>query len=422
MTELSESPAIEIRGVSKIFRDFWLRPRVNAVDSLDITVRKGEVFGLLGPNGSGKSTTIKMLLGLLYPTKGDIAVFGKRPTDVQLKNRIGYLPEESFLYRFLNAGETLDFYGRLFKLNGSERTRRMEMLLEMVGLQGAQFRAVGEYSKGMQRRIGLAQALINDPDLLILDEPTTGLDPLGAKQIKDLIIELKKRGKTVLLCTHLLNEVEDVCDRVAIMYGGKLRAYGAVDDLLTVREAVSIETPSLKATTVEKIRDLIAREEGESARVHVERPRLRLESLFLDVVNKAQSEGIATSGAMSGGRVADFLSFDAPRGRELLDGLVQKVSAPDPSVPVEVMPIRPVQDDQLLTSLTGRKDAGSSSTKVDDAAPAATVDVSRPDEKWTPPVEPTPVAKPTVKDVQSSRTTDKEPDRSILDSMSERKP
>ena len=174
----STVPIVECHGLTKIFKDFWLRPRVTAVDGLDLEVRKGEIFGLLGPNGSGESTTIKILLGLLYPTRGRVAVFGKLPTDVATKARIGYLPEESYLYRFLNARETLDYFGRLFKLERRTRKQRIEMLLEMVGLEGAQRRPVGEYSKGMQRRIGLAQALINDPDLLILDEPTTGLDPL----------------------------------------------------------------------------------------------------------------------------------------------------------------------------------------------------------------------------------------------------
>ena len=170
----TDHAVIQAVGLTKVFRDFWRRARVRAVHDLDLDVRPGEVFGLLGPNGSGKSTTIKMILGLLYPTRGRVTVFGRAPDDVGIKTRIGYLPEESYLYRFLNARETLDYYGTLFRLDRRDRRRRIEELLEMVGLRSAARRPVGEYSKGMARRIGLAKALINDPDLLILDEPTSG--------------------------------------------------------------------------------------------------------------------------------------------------------------------------------------------------------------------------------------------------------
>src|SRR5436309_13717125 len=178
-TPQSPEAVVSVRGLTKVFKDFWGRPKARAVDSVDFDVHRGEVFGLLGPNGSGKSTTVKLLLGLLYPTKGHIEVFGHSPRHVATKSRIGYLPEESYLYRYLNSGETLDFFGSLFDLPGNERRRRAEQLLQMVGLNKVRRRMVGELSKGMQRRIGLAQALINDPDLVILDEPTSGLDPIG---------------------------------------------------------------------------------------------------------------------------------------------------------------------------------------------------------------------------------------------------
>jgi len=203
----SPETVIAVRGLTKVFKDFWGRPKARAVDGVDFEVRRGEVFGLLGPNGSGKSTTIKMLLGLLHPTKGVIEVFGQSPRDVKTKARIGYLPEESYLYRYLDARETLDFFGNLFTLPREERQRRSAQLLDMVGLTGARTRAVGEYSKGMQRRIGLAQALINDPDLVILDEPTAGLDPIGCREVKDLIVAMARRGKTVILSSHLLSDV-----------------------------------------------------------------------------------------------------------------------------------------------------------------------------------------------------------------------
>lgn len=293
-------------GVTKTFRDFWLRPRVRAVENIDLEVRRGQVYGLLGPNGSGKSTTIKMLLGLLQPTAGRIAVLGKRPKDVAAKRLIGYLPEESYLYRFLTGRETLDYYGRLFRLDRRARRERIDMLLEMVGLEAVQDRPVGEYSKGMQRRIGLAQSLINDPQLLILDEPTSGMDPVGARQIKDLIATLARRGKTVLLCSHLLGDVEDLCDRVAIMYGGRVRAEGTCAELLTQEHATILETSDLPPAVVDEIRGVLAKHDLSVKRV--EHPRRSLESLFLDIVARARADGVRTSGAAAGGPVADFLA------------------------------------------------------------------------------------------------------------------
>src|SRR5580704_15071523 len=219
---------VSVQGLTKVFKDFWGRPKARAVDKVDFEVRQGEVFGLLGPNGSGKSTTVKLILGLLYPTKGHIEVFGHSPRHVATKSRIGYLPEESYLYRYLNSYETLDFFGNLFRLPRGERDQRSEQLLDMVGLSQTRTRAVGEFSKGMQRRIGLAQALVNDPDLVILDEPTSGLDPIGCREVKDLIRALARRGKTVILSSHLLTDVEDVCDRVVIYYGGRVQAMGTL--------------------------------------------------------------------------------------------------------------------------------------------------------------------------------------------------
>ena len=197
-----EVVVVAVRGLVKVFKDFWGRSKARAVDNVSFEVRRGEVFGLLGPNGSGKSTTVKMLLGLLYPTAGHIEVFGHSPRHVLTKSRIGYLPEESYLYRYLDSRETLEFFGNLFTLPAAERRQRTEQLLEMVGLSQTRTRSVGEFSKGMQRRIGLAQALINDPDLIILDEPTAGLDPIGCREVKDLIVALARSKSTRLNSSH----------------------------------------------------------------------------------------------------------------------------------------------------------------------------------------------------------------------------
>ncbi|MBI1336955.1 MAG: ATP-binding cassette domain-containing protein [Phycisphaera sp.] len=328
---------IKCSALSKLFKDFWLRNRVRAVDQIDLEIRRGEVFGLLGPNGSGKSTTIKMILGLLHPSSGRIAVLGKPPGDVKTKTQIGYLPEESYLYPFLNARETLDYYGRLFKLNAEQRKRRIDMLLDMVGLTAVQRRPIREYSKGMQRRIGLAQALINDPHLLILDEPTSGLDPIGTRQIKDLILKLAQRGKTVLLCSHLLGDVEEVCDRVAIMFGGKVRADGTVDELLQKQGQTNLLTQDLDQQTLDEVEAILTKHGRHIEKV--ERPRQRLENLFLDIVHQAQTQGAATSGARSGGAVAGFLLGEEElRGSHLPESaqtqrvLDELVKPPSPSI------------------------------------------------------------------------------------------
>jgi ABC-2 type transport system ATP-binding protein len=253
-------PVIEIRNLSKVYRDFWGRPKVRALNALSLDIRKGEVFGLLGPNGSGKTTTLKLLLGLLFPTEGEVKILGKSAADVSKNERIGYLPEESYLYRFLNAYETLDFYGRLFDMTAAERKERSEKLLDLVKLAPqARRRQLKEYSKGMTRRIGVAQALINDPDLVMLDEPTSGLDPLGNRDMKDLILDLKKQGKTVLMCSHLLADVQDVCDRIAILYGGELKVMGRVDELLKAQDKTQINSSKLSDAAMKEVQEVLKR-------------------------------------------------------------------------------------------------------------------------------------------------------------------
>ncbi len=377
-------PVIEAFGLTKVFKDFWMRPRITAVDTLDLRVVPQQVFGLLGPNGSGKSTTIKMLLGLLFPTRGKVSVFGKLPTEVATKQRIGYLPEETYLYRYLNARETLDYYGRIFHLDRHTRNKRIDMLLEMVGLDSVQRRVVGEYSKGMQRRIGLAQALINDPELLILDEPTSGLDPIGTKQIKDLILHLRERGKTVLLSSHLLADVEDVCDRVTILYGGRKRAEGTCDELLAIEGTRMIETDELRPETIAKIEKLIQDEEGKAIR-KVEQPRQKLETLFLNIVHEAQAEGLATGGAKAGGAVAEFLARDAHMpeavdGGALIDQLVtvDQQQAARPPLPDEAKaePVAPAgPDGSVLDSLTRSEPVAPAQDEADPPADKKKTDV-----------------------------------------------
>ena len=276
---------IEIRNLSKVYRDFWGREKVRAVKSLSLDVKKGEVFGLLGPNGSGKTTTMKMLLGLLFPTSGSIDILGCKASDVSKNERIGYLPEESYLYRFLNADETLDFYGRLFDMPAAERKERAEKLIERVGLKDARKRQLKEYSKGMTRRIGLAQALINDPELVLLDEPTSGLDPLGTRDMKDLILKLRDEGKTVVLCSHQLADVQDVSDRIAVLFQGELKVLGGVDQLLELREETEIRTGNLSDEALAEVNAVL--EKHGMSNTKIQKPRADLEELFLRTVRES---------------------------------------------------------------------------------------------------------------------------------------
>ena len=353
MIDSNEQYAIETFSLTKVFCDLWGRNKVLAVDGLDLKIKYNEVFGLLGPNGSGKTTTLKMLLSLLHPTKGKAIVLGGDSRDPKITTRIGFLPEESYLYKYLNARETLDFYGRLFGLSAKVRKMRTDALLEMVGLEAMAHRPVGTFSKGMARRIGLAQSLINDPDLLILDEPTTGLDPIGTRQIKDLVIQLAKRGKTILLCSHLLADVEDVCDRIAILYGGRLQSQGQVKDLLQQTDKRQITTGRLDDRTVEQIRRIVL---SEQADCEIITPMDKLESFFIRIVNQARHQAQPTSGAVSTTEVSDFLTADKST-EAVLDKLVsssvsdQKHTA-EPVETERTQAPGPETDYQLLKKLT----------------------------------------------------------------------
>ncbi|MEM7230499.1 MAG: ABC transporter ATP-binding protein [Planctomycetota bacterium] len=368
----SSTPVVEAVGLTKVFKDFWMRTKARAVDNLDLDIQHGEIFGLLGPNGSGKSTTIKMILGLLHKTSGRLLVFGRMPTDVASKKRIGFLPEESYLYKYLNARETLDYYGKIFGLDRRTRKRRTDELLDMIGLSQVGYRPIGEFSKGMMRRIGLAQALINDPDFLILDEPTSGLDPIGTRQVKDLIIEMGKRGKTILLSSHLLADVEDVCDRMVMLYGGRIRAEGSSDELLADTDRTVIETPRLRDETIARIEQVIEECEGQGIeRVHA--GRQRLEDLFVDIVNRARQEQVSTSGALHGGETAEFLRSEQAKGDDLIDALTNEQKAPPAARAVEATVKAPECDgpkqDEVLRDLI-EPDAPKQAPRVVESGPA----------------------------------------------------
>ncbi len=298
--ETTRDVVVETRNLTKVYRDFWGRQKVRALKALDLSIFRGEIFGLLGPNGSGKTTTMKLLLGLLFPTEGEALVFGKPATDVSKNERIGYLPEETYLYRFLTGEETLDFYGRLFNIPAAVRRQRSAELLELVGLTAARKRQLREYSKGMARRLGLAQALINDPDLILLDEPTTGLDPIGTRAMKDLILQLRDRGKTIIMCSHLLADVQDVCDRVGILYQGELKELGRVDSLLKIRDVTEIRVAGLPPVALEEIKGVVERHNGQVQ--FIGNPTTTLEELFLNIVAESEAHpGRRVRGGVSDG-------------------------------------------------------------------------------------------------------------------------
>jgi ABC-2 type transport system ATP-binding protein len=294
MNSTASDPAVHVEHLTKVYKDFWGRDKVRALDDLNLTIRRGEVFGLLGPNGSGKSTTIKLLLGLIFPTEGSATVLGQPAGSTKVNEKIGFLPEESYLYRFLNGEETLRFYGRLFKMDRKTLNRRVPELLDIVGLDAkARKRKLREYSKGMARRIGLAQALINDPDLILLDEPTTGLDPIGTREMKDLVLSLKAQGKTVLLCSHLLADVQDVCDRITILFGGKMRELGQVKDLLQVKDITQIQARTMTDAQISEVREFLRRMGITDATVS--HPTTTLEDLFMRVIGDSARMAGASS-------------------------------------------------------------------------------------------------------------------------------
>ena len=297
----AEVPAIATRDLTKIYPGFWNATKVAALSNLNLNVRRGEIFGLLGPNGSGKTTTIKLLLGLISATKGTAEVLGKPVGDQQTRRYLGYLPEETYLYRFLNARQTLDFYARIFNLNRVQRARAVDHYLDFVGLDPAvRNRPLRTYSKGQARRVGLAQALLNDPDLVILDEPTSGLDPIGTLEMKELILQLKRAGKTVLLSSHQLADVEDVCDRVCILYRGIKEVEGTVDELLEVKDVFKLEARNVPESVQQQMVALVQNSGGDE--IKTGRQRSRLEDLFKRLVSTKRTAERAAAAQNAGGR------------------------------------------------------------------------------------------------------------------------
>jgi len=299
------------RGLVKTFKDFWGRDKVKAIRGIDIDIKQGSIFGLLGPNGAGKSTLIKLILGHLYPSSGRLSVLGQDPRNVETKFKIGYLPERSYLYKNLTAEETLRYFGEILNLSSDQIKNRSEQLLEMVGLQNARKRFVGEFSHGMTRRMGMAQALLNDPDFVILDEPTAGLDPVGCREVKDLIITLGQRGKTVLLTSHLLADVEDVCNELMMIFGGTVQSQGKVGELLADTKRLKIEFPAVDAQTLEQVKQVLKPKVGLDE-IRVSSPKQSLENYFLNFVSTSSTKQ-ETAGAQKGLGVAGYLKANTEK-------------------------------------------------------------------------------------------------------------
>lgn len=281
--------AVEVNNLTKVFRTGIGNQYVVAVDNLSFRVEAGEVYGLIGPNGSGKSTTMKVVLGLMAASEGEAKVFGLDSGDIRARNEIGFLPENPYFYKHLTGAETLKFYGKLCGIRGKKLKARVAELLEIVGLEDAARRRLGGYSKGMLQRIGLAQSLVQNPRLVILDEPTAGVDPVGSREIRDLILRLKEEGYTVFLCSHLLEQVQEVCDRVGIIFEGRMRREGKLEELIKIEKQTAMTLENASPELLAKIEGLVASEEG-AAIVETGHPRTTLERLFIQIAERRSKE------------------------------------------------------------------------------------------------------------------------------------
>ena len=277
------APAIAIRNLSKVFPVPFKREQVVAVRDLSLEVAPGQVYGLLGPNGSGKSTTMKIVLGLVPPTAGTTEIFGRDSQEVASHEEVGFLPENPYFYKYLTGVETLRFFGKLCGMSGSTLRDKCEDLLRLVGLEHARDRRLGGYSKGMLQRVGLAQALIQDPRLLVLDEPTAGVDPKGSAEIRDLIVGFKERGITVLLCSHLLGQVQEICDRVGILAHGVLVREGRLQDLISIEDQTEVIFRDAPPELLSEIQAIVRRSYPQTRVVETRKPQTTLERYFLEV-------------------------------------------------------------------------------------------------------------------------------------------
>lgn len=276
--------AVSIENLTKIYPVHLRKERITAVRNLNLNVEAGQVYGLLGPNGSGKSTTLKILLGLVTATAGTAKIFGKDTRNFESKAEVGFLPENPYFYKFLTAEETLKFYGKICGMSGKGLRDRIDELLSLVGMEDARHRRVGGYSKGMLQRIGLAQALIQSPRLVVLDEPTAGVDPQGSRQIREMILDLKARGITILLTSHLLEQVQEVCDRIGILARGDLVREGKLEDLVSIRDQTEYIVQGASPQLAEKIRQAVAETGG--SLVEVRNPEQTLEKVFIEATSE----------------------------------------------------------------------------------------------------------------------------------------
>jgi len=285
------SLAVEIKDLVKTYRSSFKRETFKAADNVSLSIKPGEVYGLIGPNGSGKSTTMKALLGLVSPTSGTCKVFGCDSTKVDARSEIGFLPENPYFYKHQTSAETLKFYGKLCGMRGKSLNNKVDELLELTSLEHARNRRLGGYSKGMLQRVGLAQALIQEPQLLILDEPTAGVDPIGSREIRDLILRLKQEGVTIFLCSHLLEQVQEVCDRVGIIFEGKMVNEGTLDELTSIenQHEIIIENPDAKL--LESINEIIQQHSSNGAKlISSQTPKSSLEKLFIDTAKSRKKQ------------------------------------------------------------------------------------------------------------------------------------
>ena len=280
------TPAISIQNLTKLYPIPFKREKVTAVKDLSLTVEPGQVYGLLGPNGSGKSTTMKIVLGLVSPSSGRTEIFGRDSTTVESREDVGFLPENPYFYKFLTGAETMAFFGKLCGLSGARLRERTKELLALVGLENAADRRLGGYSKGMLQRIGLAQAMVQEPRLLVLDEPTAGVDPAGSREIRDLILDFKKRGITVLLCSHLLGQVQEICDRIGILHQGVLVREGRLADLISIENQTELILENATPELLAEIQAAVGRSNGRV--VEQRQPQTTLERYFLEVTGSPE--------------------------------------------------------------------------------------------------------------------------------------